>query len=88
MGEGALASSSRAVTARPRPVATISRPLPWAGRSAAAQGSPSPRKRPPPQLPPPRSSPAAAAFLRWAISSLLCLGNANSCAVWKEVPMP
>lgn len=37
---------------------------------------------------PPGSSPEAAAFLRWAISSLLRSGNANSRAVWKEVTPP
>lgn len=34
------------------------------------------------------SSPEAAAFLRWAISSLLHPGNANSRAAWKEVMLP
>lgn len=34
------------------------------------------------------SSPEAAAFLRWAISSLLCSRNANSRAAWKEVMLP
>lgn len=57
---------------------------PWPG-GKWRRGSPFPRKRPPSQLLP---SPEAAAFLRWAISSLLHSGNANSRAAWKEVIPP
>lgn len=56
---------------------------PW-GWGAVAAGLTLPKEA----AAPPSSSPEVAAFLRWAISSLLRSGNANSRVVWKEVTPP